>query len=434
MHNREPNTHLKRLIKRHDSTEALMSISSSHKPIFLALALMVILACNSLAPTTPQPAATLNALYTSAAETLSALSTQGAISLTMPPSPTATLAIPTSSPIALQTFTVVPPLQPSTRCDAAAFITDVTYPDGSSVGMGVSFTKIWRIKNVGTCTWTTSYALVYINGEKFGAQNFVPMPGTVRPGQSIDLPIQMSAPNQSGRFKGYWRLRNASGVLFGVGNSGEESIYVDVKVSGYNVVGYDFLDKYCEAEWKTGSQTLPCPGTDGDNKGFVIVLNSPKMENGTTQSKGLVTHPQMVNNGHITGKYPAFTIQSGDRFQASINCLYKANDCNMVFKLQYQIGNDAVQTLGQWNEIYEGESYSVNVDLSALDGQKVKFILTVLANGSAHEDYAVWIAPRIGRVSAQPPTATFTPSHTATVTATMTSTATATATPPTSYP
>jgi len=275
--------------------------------------------------------------------------------------------------------------------------------------MGVSFTKIWRIKNVGTCSWTTSYALVYLNGEKFGAQNSVPMPGSVGPGQSIDIPVQLTAPNQSGHFKGYWRLRNASGVLFGVGNSGEESIYVDVNVSGYNVVGYDFLDKYCEAEWQNGSQTLPCPGADGDNKGFVIVLNSPKLENGNTQSKGLVTHPQMVNNGLITGKYPAFTVQSGDRFQASINCLYKANDCNMVFKLQYQIGNGTVQTLGQWNEIYEGESYSVNVDLSALNGQKVKFILSVLANGSAHEDYALWIAPRVARVSAQPPTTTFTP-------------------------
>ena len=152
------------------------------------------------------------------------------------------------------------------------------------------------------------------------------------------------------------------------------------------------------------------------------------------QSKGLVTHPQMVNNGLITGKYPGFTIQSGDRFQASINCLYKANDCNMIFKLQYQVGNGAVQTLGQWNEIYEGAAYQVNVDLSALNGQKVKFILTVLANGSAHEDYALWIAPRITRLSAQPPTATLTSSPSPTITATAASTATVTPTPPTSYP
>jgi hypothetical protein len=398
---------------------------------------MIILACNSLAPAAPQPAATLDALYTSAAETLNSMSTQGAIALTMPPSPTGTLTIPTSSPIGFQTFTVVPPIQPSTKCDAAAFVTDITYPDGSSVGLGVSFTKIWRIKNVGTCTWTTSYALVYLNGEKFGAQNFSPMPGSVGPGQTIDVPIQLTAPNQSGRFKGYWRLRNASGVLFGVGNSGEESIYLDINVSGYNVLGYDFLEKYCEAEWSTESQSLPCPGTDGDKKGFVIALNSPKMENGTTQTKGLVTHPQMVNNGLITGKFPGITVQSGDRFQATINCLYQANDCNMIFKLQYQIGSGTIQTLGQWNEIYEGKSFSINVDLSSLNGQKVKFILSVLANGSAHEDYALWIAPRISRVSAQPPTTTLTASPsptatgtgTATATATFTATATSTATP-----
>ena len=411
-----------------------MHISNFKKPIFLALVLGVILACSPFASAAPQPAATLDALYTSAAETLSAMSTQGAIALTSQPSPTGTLTIPTTSPIALQTYTAVPPLEPSAKCDAAAFIADVTYPDGTNVGMGVPFTKIWRIKNIGTCNWTTAYALVFVNGEKLGAQNSISLPGNVAPGQTVDLPVQMTAPNQSGRFKGYWKLRNASGALFGVGSSGENSIYVDVNISGYTILGFDFLEKYCTADWKNDSQNLPCPGTDGDNKGFVLVLNSPKTENGTTQNKGLVTHPQIVKDGMISGKYPEFTIQSGDRFQASINCLYKANDCNMIFKLQYQIGNGAVQTLGQWNEIYEGQSYSVNVDLNAFNGQKVKFILTVLANGSAHEDYALWIAPRISRLSAQPPTMTFTPSPSPTVTATSTQTATATATPPTSYP
>jgi len=411
-----------------------MHISNFKKPIFLALVLGVVLACSPFASAAPQPAATLDALYTSAAETLSAMSTQGAIALTSQPSPTGTLTIPTTSPIALQTYTAVPPLEPSAKCDAAAFITDVTYPDGTNVGMGVPFTKIWRIKNIGTCNWTTAYALVFVNGEKLGAQNSISLPGNVAPGQTVDLPVQMTAPNQSGRFKGYWKLRNASGALFGVGSSGENSIYVDVNISGYTILGFDFLEKYCTADWKNDSQNLPCPGTDGDNKGFVLVLNSPKTENGTAQNKGLVTHPQIVKDGMISGKYPEFTIQSGDRFQASINCLYKANDCNMIFKLQYQIGNGAVQTLGQWNEIYEGQSYSVNVDLNAFNGQKVKFILTVLANGSAHEDYALWIAPRISRLSAQPPTMTFTPSPSPTVTATSTQTATATATPPTSYP
>jgi len=383
-----------------------MQILRFNKPIFLALILAIVLACNPLAAATPQPAATLNALYTSAAETLNAMSTQGAIALTAQPSPTGTLTIPTSSPLALQTITSVAQLPPSAKCDATAFVADVTYPDGSNVAPGVSFSKIWRIKNIGTCTWTTAYALVFITGEKFGAQSSVSLPGNVSPGQSIDLPVQLTAPNQAGRFKGYWKMRNASGVLFGVGNSSDASIYVDVNVSGYTVLGYDFLEKYCDADWRNDSQNLPCPGADGDQKGFVFVLNSPKMENGNTQNKGLVTHPEIVRDGRITGKYPGFTVQSGDRFQASINCLYKANDCDLIFKLQYQVGNDTVQTLGQWHEVYEGEYYSVNIDLSALSGQKVKFILTVLANGSAHEDYALWIAPRITRLSSQAPTST----------------------------
>lgn len=409
-----------------------MSISNYKKLTFLGLGLFVMLACNSLIGVTPQPAATLNALYTSAAETLGAMSTQGAIALTQQPSPTATLSIPTSSPIGFQTYTVVPPIQPSSRCDAGAFVTDVTYPDGSSVGMSATFTKIWRIKNIGTCTWSTSYALVFSSGEGFSTKSPIPMPGNVEPGQTIDLPIQLTAPNHGGHYQGYWLLRNASGVLFGVGSSGQQAIYVDVNISGYSVLGYDFLGNYCDAQWSTDAQDLPCPGTDGDKNGFVLIQNSPKMEDGSVApNKALTTFPQSVRNGLITGKYPAITIQTGDHFQTWIDCMYKANDCNAIFKLQYQIGKGAVQTLGQWNEVYEGQYYPINIDLSALNGQKVKFILTVLANGSPHEDYAQWIAPRISRFSAQPPTITLTASitPTATITATATNTATPTDTP-----
>ena len=94
------------------------------KMLFLSFTLILILACSPLAAPTPQPAATLDSLYTAAAQTLSAMSTQGAVSLTQQPSPTATLSIPTASPIAFATFTNVPPI---TKCDAAAFVADVTY-------------------------------------------------------------------------------------------------------------------------------------------------------------------------------------------------------------------------------------------------------------------------------------------------------------------
>lgn len=407
-----------------------MHISRFRKITFLMVALVSILACSRFASPTPQPAATLNALYTSAAQTLEAMSTQAVTTLTVGPSPTGTLSIATSSPIVFNTFTPVPPLQPVTRCDAASFESDVTYPDGSSVSRGSTFTKVWRIKNIGTCTWSSSYAIVFVSGEQLGAPNAVPLPGSVGPGQTIDVPVNMTAPNAEGRYRGDWKLRNSSGVVFGVGASGNSNFYVDVNVSGFIVTGYDFVASFCDAKWKTDSKNLPCPGTEGDDRGFVLMFDAPKMEDGNTRGPGLITYPEKSNTGFIKGQYPAIDIKSGDRFEALIGCAYKANDCNLIFRLEYQIGNGNIRSLGQWQEVYEGRYYSVSIDLSPFSGEKVKFILTIFSNGSSHEDFALWVAPRITSHSSQAPTATFTSTlpATATPTATQTGTATATAT------
>jgi hypothetical protein len=406
-----------------------MSFSRFKIVLLLSFTLAFSLACGLFTPATPQPEATLNSLYTAAAETLNVMSTQGAATQSML-SATPTLSISVNSPTAFATYTPVPPLQTVTKCDAAAFITDVTYPDGSLVGRGNTFKKTWRVKNVGTCTWTTSYDMVFIGGEKFGAKNTVALPTSVGPGKTVDLSIQLTAPTKDGRYQGFWKLSNASGTLFGFGTSGDANIYVDVKVSGYTVTGYDLAANLCDATWRNGNKTLPCPGVDGSSEGFAITMAAPQMEDGKVRGVGLLTHPQMVNNGVIIGKYPAVNIQSGDHFKALVGCLNKADDCNMIFKLEYQIGSDPLKSLGQWNEIYEGEYYPIDIDLSFLKGQKVKFILTTLANGSSHEDYGLWVNPQITRQSAQPPTAivTSTPSPTTTATATPTLSPTATAT------
>ncbi|HQV94113.1 MAG TPA: NBR1-Ig-like domain-containing protein, partial [Anaerolineales bacterium] len=157
------------------------------KFLLLTLALSTVLACGLFSPnSSPQPAETLNALYTSAAQTLDALSTQVAFTETPLPTATNTLSFGASTSTPFSAVTTVPPIATLTRCDAAAFVSDVTYADGAVVGRGSNFTKIWRLKNVGACAWTTSYALVYVSGEKFGASNSVSLPGNVAPGQTVD--------------------------------------------------------------------------------------------------------------------------------------------------------------------------------------------------------------------------------------------------------
>ena len=79
----------------------------------------------------------------------------------------------------------------ATYCDWAGFVMDVTVPDGTTLAVNTPFTKTWRLKNIGTCTWTTAYSLVYVNGDMMSAPPSVPMPTTVAPGATVDISAQM---------------------------------------------------------------------------------------------------------------------------------------------------------------------------------------------------------------------------------------------------
>jgi len=382
------------------------------------------LACN-FSPTgnnTPQAAATLDQLYTAAALTVQASVPQSASST---PLANGTSPFPT---ISLLTPSLVP--APVTSCEAAAFVKDVTIPDGTSLGRGANFTKIWRIQNVGTCAWTPSFSFVFVDGDRLTAPASVGLSDYVNPGQTIDLSVNMIAPNQNGHYQGYWELRDPAGVLFGIGAQAQSSFWVDINVSGPTYTAYDFAANYCNAVWQNNNNVLPCPGSQGDNGGYAIELDQPVMENGKTEDQaGLLSVPKNANNGFIQGMFPAFKIQDGDRFHALISCQYKSYSCNVVFRLEYQIGGGSINTLGYWNEVYEGKYFPVDIDLSPLAGNNVKFIMLVTANGSPNQDNALWFAPHITRLGTPPPTSTSTPTSTATFTRTPTSTATFTSTP-----
>jgi hypothetical protein len=296
-------------------------------------------------------------------------------------------------------------------CDWAQFVADITVPDGTSFAPGATFTKTWRLKNIGTCTWTTSYSLVFVSGSQMGAPSAVALPSSVAPGATVDISVNMTAPATNGHYRGYWQLRNASGVLFGIGAYANSSFWVDINVATTYSTAYDFVANYCSATWTSGAGVLPCPGTDGSANGFVLKLDSPVLENGVTDSApGLLTNPQNVTDGFIQGVYPAFTVQAGDHFQSIVNCQYGATACYVTFRLDYQIGSGPINNFWSFKEKYEGAYYRADRDLSSLAGQSVKFILTVRATGSPTGDRALWGAPRIVRGGGgTPPTPTFTP-------------------------
>ena len=66
---------------------------------------------------------------------------------TPPPTVTGTPPTPTvTNTPGTVTVTVAP-----SSCDKAQFIADVTVRDGTIMSPGQTFTKTWRLKNVGTC-------------------------------------------------------------------------------------------------------------------------------------------------------------------------------------------------------------------------------------------------------------------------------------------
>jgi hypothetical protein len=123
----------------------------------------------------------------------------------VPPKPTPTVeatVVPTPS-------TLDNACQPSAR-----FVEDVTVPDDSLYNGGVKFTKTWRLRNDGECTWEPGTVWAFIGGDLLGAQSPVDVE-LAEPGRIVDISVDMVAPAAPGTYKSYWRLQRPNKDYFG---------------------------------------------------------------------------------------------------------------------------------------------------------------------------------------------------------------------------
>jgi len=175
--------------------------------ILISLTLGILLgACNLRLQAVP-PALAPDA---AAAATVNAeLLTRQAQPATAPPEPATATLLPPASATPAPTATV--------GCtDHAQFVTDVSVPDGLMFAPGAAFVKTWRLMNVGTCTWTSAYNLVFFAGDQMSGPGGIPVPVTVSPGATVDLSVSLIAPGSNGTYQGNWKLRNNNGLLFGI--------------------------------------------------------------------------------------------------------------------------------------------------------------------------------------------------------------------------
>jgi len=125
-------------------------------------------------------------------------------------------------------------IPPPTCLDSMTFVRDINLDDENltvfpEVSPGEAFQKGWQIQNTGTCTWNETTFIKFVRGNVPAAQmegQPTAISGTVEPGETYDLYVNLVAPQQAGQFVGYWQMHNAEGVPFG------QTLWAAIQVPG----------------------------------------------------------------------------------------------------------------------------------------------------------------------------------------------------------
>ncbi len=181
---------------------------------------------------------------------------------------------------------------------------------------------------------------------------------------------------------------------------------LELPASIVGTVALDFSERPCSASWSNNGEYLPCPGNPEEiSGGYADRFDTIVIEgNIHINQPGLLTIPAQNDSGYyaIFGKYPPFTVQPGDHFQAILACEEGFPNCDISFSLEYFTSDNAILQVpgAKWNkQVDPGGSYIyADANLDPLAGQTVQFVLTVRDNGDADGDHAVWIMPHIARL------------------------------------
>jgi hypothetical protein len=371
-----------------------------YRPLIpLLILLSLALACNFPRAGTPTPsgpellktyaAQTIQVQLTLLATGVQPTFTPGLVEVTATPSPTTPNAT-TQTPSSTQGV-----------CDQAGFEKDVTIPDNTVLTAGQEFTKTWRLRNDGTCSWNSNYAIVFDHGESMNAPPSVPLTtGSVAQGEAVDVSVDLIAPDDPGTYQGYWKLRNPAGQNFGLGKDRDKDFWVKIQVGQQSGITFDFNIQAKSATWvgSGGGSTVEVPfgGADDNPDGVAKLKDNFVMENGKSSGVALVTGPKKTDDGRITGTFPVYKIEAKDHFKAKLGFLENCKEGQVTFQFGIKEAG-AVQKAGEWTKSCDGTLVFADIDLSGYAGKEVQFVLDLFADGSPVNDLAVWGSARIER-------------------------------------
>jgi hypothetical protein len=193
-----------------------------HIMVLMLITILGLSGCGPLLATSlpPQPAGYIETLV---AMTYAAISSQTAavlptatITPTNTPTPTRTPAPPTETPTPTVTFifvfktptTYYPPRTATTETDFACQFVSQKPSNGTTYKPLTDFDWKWKITNTGYKEWDSgSIDYVYVRGDKFSKENGYDFPEDVKPGKSVELVVDMTAPKTQDSYTTTWALR-----------------------------------------------------------------------------------------------------------------------------------------------------------------------------------------------------------------------------------
>ena len=155
--------------------------------------------------------------------------------------PTLSSADMTAMPSGQETTIAPPPQPPSFPTNATSTGADVAdcklrvsmeyenITDDTEFGFEKQFTKIWRLKNVGTCEWPAGTELMFISGDIMNASSrIVFLTKALYPNEYIEAKIDFKAPKKAGTYQSNWMLVTPQGRIFGTGENGKGVFWVRI--------------------------------------------------------------------------------------------------------------------------------------------------------------------------------------------------------------
>ncbi len=112
----------------------------------------------------------------------------------------------------------------------AEFVKHLMVSENTAIKPGEYFVKIWQIINTGTCSWDTNYHLVWIGGESMQAPSSIQIPHEVKPQETVDLRVNLIAPETPNFYENSWMLQDPDGNYFGFGPNHDQPLYVKIEV------------------------------------------------------------------------------------------------------------------------------------------------------------------------------------------------------------